>query len=130
MLISDLSLFNQFADKVGNRYIATSYIAHAARKFSTELPRYIIESYLIHWVLVGEDPKHIKASIRDDADTRYMNEILCYVCDQEVVSAVREMYSMSVKARHLVYESNMNLNANQLDRAKILLRMIWYQFED
>ena len=129
MLISDLCLFNDFAERVGNRYIATSYIAHAARKFSEKLPKYIIESYLIHWVLTGEDPKKIRASIRDDVDTRYLNEILCYVCDQSVNQAVREMYKKSIKNRHLVYESNIELDRYQYDRAKILLRMIWYQLD-
>lgn len=129
MLISDLCLFDDFAEKVGNRYVATSYIAHAARKFSEKLPKYIIESYLIHWVLTGEDPKMIRASIRDDADTRYLNEVLCYVCDESVKRAVKDMYKQSIRKRHLVYESNIELNRYQLDRAKILLRMIWYQFD-
>ena len=57
MLIPDLKLFNEFEKRVGNRYLATTYIAQCARKFSRQLPRYIIESYLIHWVLTGEDPK-------------------------------------------------------------------------
>lgn len=129
MLISDLNLFNEFATKVGNRYLATSYISQSARSFAEELPRYIIESYLIHWVLIGEDPQHIRVRIRDDAETRYMNEVLCYVYDKKVVDAVKYMYKNSIKNRHLVYSSNSDLSNSQLDRAKILLRMIWYQFE-
>ncbi len=129
MLISDLNLFNEFATKVGNRYLATSYIAEAARAFGSELPKYIIESYLIHWVLIGEDPGHIRARVRDDAETRYLNEILSYVYDEQVVAAVRSMYKNSVRNRHLVYSSNSDLNDYQFDRAKILLRMIWYQFD-
>ena len=129
MLISDLNLFNEFATKVGNRYLATSYISQSARAFAQELPRYIIESYLIHWVLVGEDPNHIHARIRDDPETRYMNEILCYIYDKQVVDAVKYMYKNSIKNRHLVYNSNSDLSDYQFDRAKILLRMIWYQFD-
>lgn len=129
MLISDLSLFNEFAEKVGNRYLATSYISQSARAFAKELPAYIIESCLIHWVLIGEDPLHIRAKVRDDADTRYMNEVLCYVYDKQVSDAVRYMYKNSIQHRHLVYNSNSDLSENQLDRAKILLRMIWYQFD-
>lgn len=129
MLISDLQLFNELADKLENRYLATWYISCCARKFAEKLPKYIIESYLIHWVLIGENPNNIKVRIRDDADTQFMNEILCYVSDQKVSNAVKEMYHQSIKKRHLVYESNQDLNNGQTDRAKILLRMIWYQFE-
>lgn len=129
MLNSDLTLFNEFAHKVGNRYIAVSFIAQAAREFSSKLPAYIIESYLIHWVLVGEDPKHIQVKVRDPEDIRYMNDLLCWIDDVDVVSEVNHLYRQSVKLHHLVYSNNMRLTEYQRDRIAILLRMIWYQFE-
>ena len=129
MLISDLQLFDELAKKLGNRYLATAYVSQSARIFAQGLPKYIIESYLIHWVLIGEDPKHIRARIRDDADVRYMNEVLCYIYDEDVCKAVRNLYKKSIRARHLVYQSDIDLNKYQADRVKILLRMIWYQFE-
>ena len=129
MLNSDLTIFNEFAEKVGNRYVAAKYIADSARCFATHLPKYIIESYLIHWVLIGEKPEHIQVKVRDPEDIRYMNDLLCWIDDEEVVDAVKELYSKSIKNRHLVYQSTKSLSKYQQDRASILLRMIWYQFE-
>lgn len=129
MLSSDLTIFNEFADKVGNRYAAAKYIADSARCFASHLPKYIIESYLIHWVLIGEKPEHIQVKIRDPEDIRYMNDLLCWIEDENVVEAVREMYKNSISKHHLVYSSTKSLSEYQQDRASILLRMIWYQFE-
>jgi len=129
MLISDLQLFNELSSKIGNRYVAVQYVSYAAREFAKKLPRYIIESYLIHWVLTGENPNHIHVALRENADIRFMNDILSWIEDDAVSNAVRQMYSDSVKARHLVYKSAKSLETHQQDRAKILLRMIWYQFD-
>lgn len=129
MLISDLTIFNELAEKVGNRYATSMYVSKAARQLAKKLPKYIIESYLIHWVLTEEDPKNLKIYSREPGDRRYMNDLLCWIEDEDVNSAVREMYSKSVKSHHLVYNSSKKLNKHQQDRANILLRMIWYQFE-
>lgn len=129
MLISDLKLFNELSEKIGNRYVAVQYISYAAREFATKLPRYIIESYLIHWVLTGENPDHIHVVLRENADIRFMNDVLSWIEDEEVNRTVRKMYFDSVKSRHLVYKSAKSLEKHRQDRAKILLRMIWYQFD-
>lgn len=129
MLIQDLNLFNKLAESLGNRYAAVWYVSYLARKLASTLPLYIIESYLIHWVLSGEDLSEIRTKTHCPADVRFMEDVLSWVEDNAVCDAVREMYAESVREHHLIYKSAGLLDAPRQDRAKILLRMIWYQLD-
>jgi len=127
-MLNDLVLFNQFAEKLGNRYAASVCIAKLSRQYSRNLPGPVIESKLAHWVLTGQDPDKLHIKPRRDPDVEFMEDLLCYVDDVQVCNEVRSCYKMSILNRHLIYSCNTNLSKYQQERVSIILRMCWYSF--
>lgn len=124
---SDLLLFNKIAEVVGNRYVAARYLAKQARRFAKKVPGSIIESRLFDWILTGKHPDEVPCNPKIDPDLRYLEELICYVLDEDVKDAVRKCYSKSCRHNHLIYHSEANLDEYQRQRVSILLRMIWYE---
>lgn len=132
MWIEDKQRFEDLAYKCGNVYLATNYIAKAARQLDSSLPVHFLESNLLSWALYGHYPPKSAVSARinnSDPDIASLEDYLCYVDDEDVCKSVRECYRKSIQSRHLVYCTNKQLNSYQLERVNIILRMIWYQFE-
>lgn len=132
MWIEDRNRFEELANKCGNVYLATNYIAKAARQLDSSLPVHFLESNLISWALSGEHPSRSEISARrnnSDPDIANLEDYLCYVDDEDVCESVRECYQKSIKNHHLVYCTNKQLNMYQLERVNIILRMTWYKFE-
>ena len=134
MWAKDNLLFEQLADKCGNRYLAVMYVARASRalfrslseKFSVDL----IESHVITWALTGQVPDIEKLPLRpsDCSEISSILDFLSYVEDEEVKEKVIEQYKKSVKEKHLVYITDRSMSIYRKDRINILLRMIWYDF--
>lgn len=125
-ILQDLKLFDTFARKLGNRYVASLCIAKLSRQYSNQLPGPVIESKLAHWVLTGQDPNKLRIRPRRDPDIDFMEDLLCFIDDKAVCDEVRYCYKASIRNRHLIYSCNTNLSKYQQDRVSILLRMCWY----
>ena len=130
----DGSAFEQLAERCGNRYLATMYVAKQSRalfhalseKYSVNL----IESHVISWALTGEVPSIAELHLRPSNSYEIDNilDFLCYIEDEEIKKKVIRQYKLSVKSKHLVYIKEKSMNIYQKDRINILLRMIWYNF--
>ena len=134
MWADDSRLFEELAQKCGNRYLAVRWLATAARQLAAQIPGVIVESKLISWVLHDVPASEIKyRPIRNlDSDIDRMESLLEFVDDVDIQDAVRWGYKESLKHHHLIYSSNeeFNLDPNQAVRARILLRMLWYGYTE
>ena len=128
---NDHTKFEELAESCGNRYMAIQYVAKMSRKLGKTIPRYMLESKLLTWALTGERPPTrnlYRILYARNPDLRALNEYLMYVEDEEISSTVRYMYLRSVRSRHLVYDHEKELEENKLARARIILRMVWSDY--
>lgn len=123
--------FDALAAALGSPYAAVNYIAKSARKKLKESNNGILESQAISWVLTGKEPKvHRRMPVYNSSlNIPYVDEVLCYVDDEEVCESVRESYNESLLAHHLIYCYHNNLDEFRKSRVRILTRMIWYNIQ-
>lgn len=123
--------FDALADKVGSPFAAVKYIAQSARQKRQSVDYRVLESQAITWVLTGIQPKLSKRhlNVSDWYNLPYLDEVLSCVDDDDVAASVRESYSESMKAHHLIYYYHQSLNEHQKARVRVLTRMIWYNIE-
>lgn len=129
MVIDDLYNFDKLVEACGNRYLAVMFISESARKLGQQRKEYrISESKLIQWILTGNCPytDNQLESMKIKQCDEGVETILCWVSDKEVAKEVKFLYKRSVHNHKLVYSTNTKLGQNRIDRANILLRMIWY----
>lgn len=129
MEIEDLNRFNQLAESCGNRYLAVQLVAKWSRALFKETSQYhLLESKILTWVLTGHCP-YVESQLNSrvvNHDDDYINEILEWVTDEDVVEEVQKLYKQSIHNHKLLECSNENLLSGQKSRANVLLRMIWY----
>lgn len=132
MDLSEQRMFDELADKCGNRYLAVKFISKKARFLDSKLAKSVLISKLMTWVLTGREidiESNINNLYKLNPDLIVMENYLEFVEDESVKRQVRKSYIASVRNRHLVYDTSEGLNRYKQNRANILLRMIWYQFE-
>lgn len=121
--------FNDLVESCGNRYLAVRLVAQWARGFESQYPdSALMESKLIDWVVTGKCPYsnwELATRHRLDDDDE-LEELLCGVMDEDIVSEVRKMYKLSVRAGKLLLSTNKQLSVGELTRTNVLLRMVWY----
>lgn len=125
-------MFDELVDKCGNRYLAVKFISKKARFLDSKLAKSVLISKLMTWVLTGKEidiESNINNLYKLNPDLIVMENYLEFVGDESVKRQVRKSYIASVRNRHLVYDTSEGLNRYKQNRANILLRMIWYQFE-
>lgn len=129
MAIEDILRFNEFAESVGNRYLASKIIAKWARELGKEYKDYyIVESKLLQWVVTGRCP-YVEAELESrkiETDYDRVKDFLSWVMDEEVFEEVISLYKESVRHQHLQRCDNTKMNSSRRSRVNILLRMIWY----
>lgn len=122
--------FDVLADELGSPYAAVNYVAKTARKLMKEIEYPVMESEAISWVLTGEKPEAKgRNRIPFNYDIHLLDDILSGVDDPEVCISVRESYSASLQAHHLIYCYHMSLDENRKARVRILLNMVWYNIQ-
>lgn len=123
--------FNQLAEVLGSPYAAVNYLANLARKLLIDNNNQILESQAITWALTGEAPKIERKKITkvDTSNMCGIDEVLCYVDDDEVCESVRNSYHQSLKSHHLIYCYHNSLDEYRKARVRILVRMIWYNIQ-
>ena len=133
MGLQSLCEFNKLADACGSSYAAVRWLSKESRRLGVENSCYhILESKLLTWALTGKCPytrsqlAFRKLAWREHQDD--LEDILEFVSDEDVADLVRSNYSKSVKNRHLTLCDHADLGESRLNRANILLRMAWYQF--
>lgn len=129
-LVDDLVEFNKHANKCQNKYLATLYIASAARKLLKKYDNALLESEALTWIIRGVNIKVLKQvqriQSRRSFQLSYIDEVLCYVDDTDIKEGVRSSIVASKHARNLVYIYNVS-NIHKQARIRILTRIIWYE---
>jgi len=128
--LENARLFDELADKCGNRYLATLYVAKAARYLAQEHSVSMLESQLLTWALTGKPPNLSLARYKkiESLELSNIEFYLDYVEDAEVRDCVLQRYKDSVRNHHLVYQHPGQLDSFRTSRVNILLRMIWWDF--
>ena len=128
--LKQLQRFNQLVDTLGSPYAATNYLARLARKLLVDNDNRLLESEAITWALTGEKPKlHRKRADYSLPSMEIVDEVLCYVDDEDVCESVKDSYNKSLQAKHLIYCYSHELTEYQRSRVRILMRMIWYNIQ-
>lgn len=121
-------LFDELADKCGNRYLAVKYIAKLGRYLNYDVPGGLLGSQLLTWALTGQQPEtkfDFNNYYKVNAELACLEETLEYVTNDAVKRSVRKSYALSVRHHHLIYHYDDSLDQYEQGRVRILLRMIW-----
>lgn len=125
---SDKEHFRKLVDECGSPYAAVNHIAMEARRKLKEVDSQILDSKAITWALTGIPPKiHNRNEayyLRDEAQA-YLDDMLCYVDDEDVCESVRNSYKTSKRANHLIYVYKNDLDESRRARVRILTRIVW-----
>lgn len=115
----------------GSTYQAIQHLSKVARKKLKEVDNNIQDSQALTWALTGLEPD-VKQNMKDKVyhskkfyQEEYMDDMLCYVDDEEVCESVRESFRASKKVNHLIYVYNHTLDEHRKSRVRILTRMVW-----
>lgn len=114
----------------GSKFAAVNYLAKQARINLKQVNNTILDSQALSWALTGKQPEihPDRKSVGDDFITiklNYLDELLCYVDDEEVCESVVDSFYESLEKRHLIYVYNNDLDESRKARVRILTRMIW-----
>lgn len=120
--------FDALAEKLGSPFAAVNFVAKSARARRQSVDNRILESEAITWVVTGIQPKlrNKMPDINQLGNVSYLDEVLSYVDDEQVVESVRASYCESTKAHHLIYCYHNSLDDNRKARVRVLTRMVWY----
>lgn len=123
--------FNKLADVFGSNYAAIRYLANSARQLMLKDTTQLLDSQALTWAITGEKPvtKHINITLLDKYNINKLEDVLCYVDDEDVCQDVRTSYEESLKSKHLIYCCNRTTNEYQQARVRVLVRIIWYNLE-
>lgn len=128
--INDILRFQELSNDLGNPFLATMYIVDNARYLAHKENYRILDSEAISWSLRGEkpdvlnDPKIIRPK-KTDVEKR-MNEILCYVDDEDVCKSVRLSINNSLYNSNLSYDYINISDSQKCARVRILVKMILF----
>ena len=125
--------FNVIAEALGSRFAAVNYVSSLARKLCLDTNNEVLQSQAITWAITGEKPAYTTHKISiDKLNQEYqysLDEVLCYVDNEEVCDSVRLSYNKSLEAHHLIYLYSDGLSEYDKPRVRILLRIIWYNLQ-
>lgn len=130
-LQDDRTKFLDFVEDCGNPYYAVNQITAWVRDVLKKYDNHLLASEVISWVVRGEKPisvdrtsdeldKHIKRVQKSN-----LEELLCYVDDEEVCNSVRMSYECSIKNKELSFIYGNVLDEPRQARIRILMRILW-----
>lgn len=120
-------------EQCGSVYGAVNHVAKTARKLAAECDEQILDSHALSWAITGVKPelskcrKPIKLESLSNAMTsaEYLEDILCYIDDNDMRTSVMESYRCSITCGHLIYFYTEGLDESQKSRVRILTNMVW-----
>lgn len=132
MEIRELKCMESIEQALGNKFLSCMIVSELARRLGTSKGYYkyhLSESALIEWVVTGKT-HYSKLNLENRiAVTEHIDDIdnvLCWVSDEEIVEEVKSLYKESIRNRKLLTCQRKDFNTYQRDRSNILLRLIWY----
>lgn len=115
----------------GNRFAACKALSNDAISLMSKSKDAILESEAISWALSGDEPKDMKDRARQHMNltirkTAYMERLLGYVDEDDILDCVKESYAQSIRIGSLTFYYPKNLKKQDKTRVRILTRMCWY----
>lgn len=121
----------RIVEECGSVYGAINYVAKRARKLASESEDQILDSHALSWAITGVRPEprkyHRPADIVSNAKTQeeYLDDLLCYIDDEDVKLSVSESYRCCITCGHLIYFYTEGLDEARRSRVRILTNMVW-----
>lgn len=115
----------------GNRFEACKAISNDAVHILKLSGDSIMESEAISWALTGKPPSNIEERPRQHMNltirrSAYMDMLLSYVDDDDILDCVKESYAQSIRLGSLTYYYPVKLSKENKTRVRVLTRMCWY----
>lgn len=130
-MIDQTKLFNKLSSLLGSKYAATMYLAKKARTKQEELKFLITESEALTWALTHKLPPSFNIRISTKSrKLKDIEDILNYVEDDEVQTAARHSFRLSVKCSHLIYVYIKVTDESRQSRVRILTRIMFYKYKE
>lgn len=127
----DKQPFKELSDKLGSNFAAVNYIAKQARSKQISIGNTILDSQAISWILTGKSPE-IHRVINDDnrfilspASLSSIDEVMCYIDDEEVEKSIRDTLRCSKMSGHLIYVYTQELKECDKPRVRIISNVLW-----
>lgn len=129
---NDKERFLDFAEDIGNPYLAVRTVSSWARDVLKKYDNKLLTSEVLTWIIQGIPPKSLeqfdKISKKRSRKTKSdLEELLCYVDDEDVCNAVRMSYEESFNKKELSFTYGSVLDEDRQARVRILMRMLWIQ---
>lgn len=115
----------------GDRYKAINWICNKAEELGKSVDYCLSESECIVWALSNLEPENLEERKRQHMNaithrTHYLENLLGYIEDDDIIEAVRTSYDMSVRIDSLTFYYNNIRDKFKKVRVRILTRMCWY----
>lgn len=128
---NDKERFLDFAEDLGNPYLAVKTIAIWARDVLRKYDNKLLTSEVLTWIIQGKPPASLDqfdaASKKRSRKTKSdLEELLCYVDDDDVCNAVRMSYTESHNKDELSFVYGSVVDDDRQARVRVLMRMLWY----
>lgn len=119
----------------GDRYATTAAIYNKANELMASVNNSIKGSEAIDWALTGKPPINLEGRVKQhmklsEHRTSYMENLLGYVYDDDVVNQVRQSFDQSVYLGSLTFYYGNIREPSRKVRVRILTRMCWYDIKD
>ena len=132
-LIQDKQRFQEFAEDIGNPYMAVNLISSWTRDILKKYDNKLLTSEVLTWVIQGKSPKSIvefneqggRVFMRGRKSKSDIEDLLCYIDDEELCNAVRNSYEESCNKKELTFVYGSILDKGRQARLRILMRMLF-----
>lgn len=126
---SDTQYFAYLMKLLESRYAVVNYLSWQARMLCECYDNKILHSEALSWVYTGVVPHSLSTSrvIHTELDNLLTAAdcYLMYVCDREVVEAVKQSLISSHNKHHLIYNYTHITELERQARIRVLVRMFW-----
>lgn len=120
----------EFVKDVGNPFLAVKLVSSWTRDILAKYDNKLLVSEVLTWVIQGVPPKSLnhfdKASNRPIRKSKSdLEEMLCYIDDEDVCNAVRMSYEASLNSKQVIFIYGSVLDEDRQARVRVLVRMLW-----
>lgn len=128
----EIEAFDKLCKKCNdNPYEAVNHLSRKARQFAEKHDNVVLHSEALTWALLNEIPNSLDlyTAIKGKKKQRDIlaDNVMQYVDDEGIKSAVKSSIRESMHANHLIYIYDNVKDENRMKRIRILTNIIWNQ---
>ena len=115
----------------GDLFAICNDAASKSRELMKSVNNSVLESEAITWALLGKKPKNLKKRVRQHMNisvprTSYMNKLLGFIEDEDILDCVKESFTQSVRLGNLTFYYPVKIPDYKKSRVRVLTRMCWF----